>query len=231
VWTSLSVDETTTLLKDVPRVYGAQVVDALLMALVESVAGWATRPWVTVNMIKSGRTERIPGTEYMDLTRTVGWFAMGEILLLEHRGANHPGEALESIKEQLRGLRGEGMILHMARLSRQYGKKGRFPDHVEELSFNYIGKSAQPAIGIGGVQSAPIFAGNARSDICHTNLILGCVGTISGNRLIWYWHYGKTVYDRATVEKIAASFMVSLRKLLSHCQTVSKENFTQDIAK
>jgi non-ribosomal peptide synthase protein (TIGR01720 family) len=229
VWTSLSADETAALLKDVPKVCGAQVADALLMALVESIAGWTGRSWVTVNMVKSGRTVRIPGTGYMDVTRTVGWLAMGEVLLLEHRGANHPREALESIKEQLRGLGGEGMILNMARLSKQYGKNWRFPDHMDELSFNYVG--AQSAIGFGGVQSAPVFAGKEHSDDCPINEILGCIGMISGGRLIWYWHYVKTVYDRATVEKIAANFMVSLRALIVHCQSASKENFTHDIVK
>ena len=231
VWTSLSADETAALLKDVPEAYGAQVVEALLMALVDSIAGWTAKPWVTINMIKSGRTERIPGTEHMDLTRTVGWLAMGEVLLLEHRKANHPGDALESIKEQLRDLRGEGMLLYMARLSKQYGKKGRFPDHVEELSFNYIGKNAQPAVGIGGVQSAPLFAGSPRSDACHANTLLGCAGAISGNRLILSWEYGKNVYDLATVEKIAASFMASLRALIAHCQSVSRQNSMQNIFK
>ncbi|MGC1379235.1 MAG: condensation domain-containing protein, partial [Anaerolineales bacterium] len=231
LWASLSVDETAILLKDVPKVYGAQVVDALIMALVESIAGWTGNPWVTITMIKSGRMERIPGTERMDLTRTVGWLAMEEILLLEHRKVNHPGEALESIKGQLRGLRGDSLLIDMAGLSRQYEKKAPFPGHLKDVSFNYNGKNAQSVIEVSGIQYVPLFNGNTQNDACPIDEVFGFLGTISGNRLVWYWHYGKTVYERATAEKIAASFTAALRALIAHCQSASKENFTQDVVK
>ncbi|MGH2620951.1 MAG: condensation domain-containing protein, partial [Anaerolineales bacterium] len=96
---SLDADETATLLHEVPQVYHAVVNDFLLTALAKAFAGWTGQRSLLIDLEDHGREAIF---EDLDLSRTVGSFRAVYPMLLEPNASQGPGEALKSIKEQLR---------------------------------------------------------------------------------------------------------------------------------
>ncbi len=68
---SLTVEETLSLLKDVPPVYNTQINDALLTALAQTITSWADQTALFISLEGHGREEIIKN---VDLSRTSGWF-------------------------------------------------------------------------------------------------------------------------------------------------------------
>src|SRR6185369_7173703 len=102
------LDEETTraLLQDVPAAYHTQINDALLTALAQAFAGWTREPRLLLDLEGHGR-EEVDGA---DLSRTVGWLtAIYPVVLELERRDRPPGDALKSIKEQLRAVPRKGL--------------------------------------------------------------------------------------------------------------------------
>jgi non-ribosomal peptide synthetase component F len=95
----LSAEETRSLLEDVPRAYGTAVEDALLSALAQAFFKWTGEPLLLVDV---WRPMRQRGGEGLDSARLVGCLDETVPALLHLGAAQGPGEALKTIKEQLR---------------------------------------------------------------------------------------------------------------------------------
>ena len=103
---SLSAEETRALLQEVPEAYHTQINDVLLTALVQAFSRWTGARSLLVDLEGHGREEIF---EDVDLSRTVGWFTTIFPVLLESGGGFHPGNALKSVKEQLRRIPNRGI--------------------------------------------------------------------------------------------------------------------------
>src|SRR6185369_13239460 len=89
----LKSDETEVLLREVPAAQ-AQILDALLAALAQSLDRWRGAPGpVLVDLEGHGREEEL--FDGVDLTRTVGWFTALYPVLLDLRGVSGPAAALQ----------------------------------------------------------------------------------------------------------------------------------------
>ncbi|MEE8584779.1 MAG: amino acid adenylation domain-containing protein, partial [Acidobacteriota bacterium] len=137
-WTvSLSEEETSGLLQEVPRAYRTRIEDVLLTALARSLADWAKSGTVLVDLEGHGREDLF---EDVDLSRTVGWFTAVYPLLLQVEESG-PGPALKSVKEQLRGVPGRGLGYGLLRYLGQGRETARRLEEMPqaEVSFNYLG--------------------------------------------------------------------------------------------
>ncbi|HEX8185311.1 MAG TPA: amino acid adenylation domain-containing protein, partial [Blastocatellia bacterium] len=103
---SLSIEETEALLREVPKAYRTQIGDVLLTALAQAFCRWTGENLLLVDMEGHGREEII---ENLDLSRTVGWFTTIYPTLLRYEVSSDPGEALKSIKEQIRSIPNRGI--------------------------------------------------------------------------------------------------------------------------
>ncbi|MGH2709543.1 MAG: condensation domain-containing protein, partial [Actinomycetota bacterium] len=135
---ALSVEQTRALLQEVPPVYHTQINDVLLTALVQSMAPWTGERTLLLDLEGHGREELF---EEVDLSRTVGWFTtlFPVRLALE---TQEPGEALKSVKEQLRAIPrggiGYGVLCYMCP-----DPEVRSALHAQppaEVCFNYLGQ-------------------------------------------------------------------------------------------
>ncbi|MFM7367945.1 MAG: condensation domain-containing protein, partial [Sphaerospermopsis kisseleviana] len=101
---ALNEEQTRALLQDVPAAYNTQINDVLLTALVQSFAQWTGENSLLIDLEGHGREDLF---EDVDLSRTVGWFTTLFPVGLAIQ-ENQPGEALKSVKEQLRSIPNRG---------------------------------------------------------------------------------------------------------------------------
>jgi non-ribosomal peptide synthase protein (TIGR01720 family) len=222
---SLSEEQTYALLHEVPSAYNTQINDALLTALVQSFARLYGMRSLLIDLEGHGREELF---EDVNLSRTVGWFTTKFPILLELTEVDHPGEALKSIKEQLRRLPnrgiGYGLLQYLNQDSAIRLKLQSLPQ--AEVSFNYLGQFDQ-------VLSEPPFLGWARESISLERSSLGnrshlleVNGLIVAGKLQLDWTYSQNIHQQSTIEHLAFNFIEALKSLIAHCQSKQAKSYT-----
>jgi len=214
----LDGDETRLLLQEVPTVYRTQINDILLTALVRSFAEWTGSARLLVEMEGHGREEIIAG---LDLSRTVGWFTSRFGVLLDLSGASGPGDAVKSIKEQLRAIPHRGIGYGILRyLTTDDGVQRRLANLPEpEISFNYLGQFDPILNKASHFKLARESSGPPISSDEKRKHLLDINATVVGGRLRMIWTYSEGIYKAETVAGLAASYTKSLRSLISHCRS------------
>ena len=208
--------ETHALVHDVPRAYRTQINDALLVALAQSLAAWTGSGAVRFDLEGHGRE---PLFGEVDLTRTVGWFTSIFPVRIEV-GRWEAGEALKSVKEQLRRIPNRGITYGLLRY------RSLDPSVIErlkqapqpEVGFNYLGQFADTA----KLESS----GRTRSARARRRHLIEIDGAIWGGRLRVEWVYSENHHRRATVDRVAEDFIGRLRSLIEHCRSLVRAGFT-----
>ena len=217
---TLSREQTSALVHDAAAAYRTQINDLLLTALLLAVTEWTGESSVQLALEGHGRQELDSG---LDLSRTVGWFTSIHPvrLTLPSRSA---GEAIKSLKEQLRripsGGIGYGILRYLA----------ESPALVQaaepQLSFNYMGQFDQ-------LQSSGIIQGAAdfpsSPDIGAQNLrtyVLEMTGIVTGGRLEMGLTYSDSFHARSTMERLLDRYMDALTGLIAHCRALAAVEYT-----
>ena len=221
---SLDTEETETLLKDVPPVYNTQINDVLLTALLQAFAPWTGHAGLALGMEGHGRE---PISDGLDLTRSVGWFTSFYPVALTLAGVSGPGEALKSVKEQLRRVPGRGIGFG---LLRYLSAEGRVRDALAalprpEVLFNYLGQVDQgrtasvfrPVEGVTGAMRSPR---NRRHHVLEIN------ARVAAGQLHIEWIYSRHRHEADTIASVAERFLAKLRALMAHCADPDAGGFT-----
>ncbi|HEY7821143.1 MAG TPA: condensation domain-containing protein, partial [Vicinamibacteria bacterium] len=133
----LNEEETRLLLQEVPWAYRTQINDVLLTALTQVVGRWTGSGAALLDLEGHGREELF---EDVDLSRTVGWFTSLYPVRLELPECG-PGEALKSVKEQLRRIPAKGSGYGLLRYQTEDQELARELARLKpQLSFNYLGQ-------------------------------------------------------------------------------------------
>ncbi|MEU9144177.1 amino acid adenylation domain-containing protein [Streptomyces sp. NPDC048349] len=213
----LGREETEALLHRVPASYRTQINDVLMAALGRTMARWTGRDRVVVGLEGHGREELF---DHLDLSRTVGWFTthFPVALTLPGDGAGW-GEALKSVKEQLRAVPGRGLGYDALRFLSRPGSPGHAlrDDRLPEISFNYLGQFHGTTDGGGLVRGRVAASGLDHAPEEPRPYLLDVIGLIDDGRLGVTWTYSGEVFDRATVERLAGEFLTALREIIAHC--------------
>ncbi len=211
VTVELGPGETRVLLHDVPGAYRTQINDILLTALGDVLSRWTGQDRVVIDVEGHGREDDL--LEGTDLSRTVGWFTtVFPVAIRAVPGATW-GEALKSVKEQLRAIPRRGL---------GYGALRYLAGHSDlscqpPVSFNYLGQLDQafPAGGLAhGIYhglDADASPGNPRS---HQ---LEVVGRIEAGRLQLTWLYSGSLHRQDTIAALAERYATALREIIGHC--------------
>ncbi|MEG4235326.1 amino acid adenylation domain-containing protein [Microcoleus sp. Pol11C3] len=219
---SLSAEQTTALLKEVPSAYNTQINDVLLTALAQSFALWTGQTSLLIDLEGHGREELFSD---LDLARTVGWFTSVFPVLLKLEQAEVTAKSLKSIKEQLRHIPqrgiGYGIIRYLNEDETTRQQLQQLPQ--AQVSFNYLGQfdqmlSAFPILGLAQESSgSPVsFKGN-RSHLLEID------GFVADGKLQLSWAYNTKIHQRATIERLANSFIETLTGIIHDC--LSSEAF------
>ena len=223
---------TGALLTQVAAAFHGGINDVLLSALVVAVADWGRRhgrsggPAVLVDMEGHGR-EEIFGD--VDLSRTVGWFTSlypvrldpGAIDLAEAlRGGAALGQAVKSIKEQLRALKDNGLGYGLLRyLNEETG--AQLAGHAgAQLGFNYLGRFAAGAgedWGLAAEAEALGGGGDAAMPLAHALEVNALtLDGAEGPRLRANWSFAPALLEEAAVHDLARSWFAALEALVRH---------------
>jgi amino acid adenylation domain-containing protein/non-ribosomal peptide synthase protein (TIGR01720 family) len=222
---SLSEEETRALLHDAPAAYHTQINDILLTALALAVTEHTGGTALRIDMEGHGREEILEG---VDLSRTVGWFTAVFPVVLELSGARDEGEALMSVKEQLRAIPnrgiGYGLLKHMGRDERVAEQLWRRPP--ADISFNYLGQFDQTVSEESGLAGARESSGPGVSPRARLRHLLDINGSVMGGRLEIDWGYSRNLMEEETVRSLAERFLAALRRVIARCLAVERPVYT-----
>ncbi len=219
VTVTLSAGETHGLLHEAPNAYNTQANDLLLTALAQTLTPWTGSDRLLIDLEGHGREELF---DDVDLSRTVGWFTTIFPVCL-HLDGEEPGEAIKSIKEQLRRIPrrgiGYGILRYLGR-----GEIGR-PTSDPEISFNYLGQF-QPAAQDGLLQLSQAATGPLYSPEGSRAHLLDILAAVVDGELRMEWMYNRAVHDEATIWELAETFKRRLTALIVHCQSPNVGGWT-----
>ncbi|MGW2515265.1 amino acid adenylation domain-containing protein, partial [Streptomyces scopuliridis] len=222
----LPADVTEALLGPVPSAFHATVDDVLLTALAVAVPHWrGDRSGLLVDVESHGRAEHLlPGS---DLSRTVGWFTVAHPVRFDTGAADHrgvadgtdaAGDALRTVKEQVRATPrdgiGHGLARHVAR-----DTMSAFAGLSEaQFGFNYMGRLALGGALDGGWELAGIGADEA-PDVPLTHVVELNAATHEGPdgpELVATWTWARTIVDDDAARRLAELWFEALRGLAAH---------------
>jgi surfactin family lipopeptide synthetase A len=224
---SLTAEETSALLKQVPKTYQTQINDVLLASLVQVLALWCGSRQILIDLEGHGREEILAE---VDLSRTVGWFTSIFPVLLKHSETDDLGESLVSIKEQLRSIPNRGisygLLRYMSGDTKVTSSLRLLPQ--AEICFNYLGQFDW------GVQSDDLFKlasesiGSTQSlERRRTHLIEINALVVEGQLKI-EWTYSTKLHRTDTIERLAQDYVERLRSLITHClETRTQQSFPE----
>ncbi|KAB8334017.1 AMP-binding protein, partial [Scytonema tolypothrichoides VB-61278] len=220
----LSTEETRALLQEVPKAYNTQINDVLLTALAQVLANWTQSSHVLFNLEGHGREDFL---DSVNVSRTVGWFTTIFPVVVQ-LATHQPGEALKSIKEQLRRIPQQGISYGWLRYLLEDA------DTVAQLQaqpkaqvvFNHLGQFD------GVVQTSALFqladesSGPTRSPQNHRSHLLEVNSIIIGAQLRVDWTYSDNLHHSSTIESVAHEFLQALRGLVAHCLAPEAGGYT-----
>jgi len=219
----LDRSETTALLQEVPSAYRTQVDDVLLTALVQAFATWTGEPFLRVDMEGHGREDLF---EDVDLSRTVGWFTAVFPVCLRV-DSDDPGDALKSVKEQLRAVPqprlGYGVMRFCAPDAQSRERLQRLPP--AQVSFNNLGSTD-------GIAGGPVLClsdaptGSEEAPQSRRRYLLDVIARVAHGCLEVEFVYSCAMHRRSTVETLGQGFLQSLRLLIEHCSSPAAGGFT-----
>ncbi|HAA31669.1 MAG TPA: non-ribosomal peptide synthetase, partial [Cyanobacteria bacterium UBA8553] len=222
---TLNPDETQALLWEVPSAYSTQINDVLLTALVQAFARWTGESRLLVNLEGHGREDIF---ETVNLSRTVGWFTTIFPVLLEIPTPSQPGEALKSVKEQLRRIPNRGIgygIVRYLHENRDVTEPLKSPPQAEVV-FNYLGQLDRTLPDSSMFKLTQESVGLERSPRGTRPYLLEINGFVVGSQLRLDWIYSQAVHQQTTICSLAEDFLEALRSLIAHCQSSDAGGYT-----
>jgi amino acid adenylation domain-containing protein/non-ribosomal peptide synthase protein (TIGR01720 family) len=213
---ALDEDATRSLLQTVPAVYNTQINDVLLTALARAWTKWTGSKVLYTNLEGHGRENLF---EDVDVSRTVGWFTsiFPVRLELDESGENwQPGEALKSLKEQLRRIPQRGVGYGIFRyLGGESALKSR-PEPA--MVFNYLGQFDRAVEGSKLLRFATESTGPWHSPKQKRRHVLEINGLVMNDRMKFDFTYSPAFHDEKKVREFADGFLNALREVIAHCQ-------------
>ncbi|HCF30473.1 MAG TPA: non-ribosomal peptide synthetase, partial [Cyanobacteria bacterium UBA11049] len=181
---ALTPQETQALLQEVPSAYQTQINDVLLTALVQAFYQWTGNNTLLVDLEGHGREDII---DRVDLSRTVGWFTTIFPVVLDLGQTVEPGEALKTIKEQLRSIPNRGINYSILRYLSNDERLESLPQ--AEVKFNYLGQFDLVLSESSIFRPAQESTGPMHSQQGNRNCLLEVNGLIVGGQLRLDWTY------------------------------------------
>ncbi|NBD17978.1 MAG: amino acid adenylation domain-containing protein [Cyanobacteria bacterium] len=237
---ALSQQDTESLLREVPSKYRTQINEILLTAFVQTFAQVMDMPSLLVNLEGHGREEimesidqelqqgrKLDSDQCYDLSRTVGWFTSIFPAYLDVAGVSNLGEAITTVKEQLRQIPNHGIgygLLRYLGAKEVIEQLQVFPQ--PEVSFNYLGQFDQTLTESSLLQPAYEWKGWDRSLQGQRSHLIDVNGLIVGKQLQLNWTFSRAIHKQTTIENLAQGFIETLRSLIQHCQSLDSLIYT-----
>lgn len=226
--TRLSVEHTRQLLLEANKAYRTEINDLLITALAITLNEWQQQTCCLINLEGHGR-EHI--SDAVDVSRTVGWFTTSFPVLLELESAPGGkvdyGNAIKSVKEQLRAIPEKGLGYGLLRCFSQSNPPRQVGSNLQaEISFNYLGQTDSTFDEKSMLLPAVENAGYDRHRDNNQTYLLDIFGIVLNEKLTLGWRYGSTIFDRIAIENLAKRNKQVLEELIEYCLTDGHAGFT-----
>jgi non-ribosomal peptide synthase protein (TIGR01720 family) len=211
VATAFGREDTSALLRELTETLRVRINEVLITALAQSLARWTGSRKVLMDLEGHGRESLF---DDVDVSRTVGWFTSLYPIVLEVDDAHGPGDALLSIKEQLRrvpnGGIGYGMLRYLRRDAETAVRLGSLPQ--ADVAFNYLGQFG----GAGRATVAETARDSTRSDLAVRRHAIEVNASVAGGVLRMQWTFSANLHARSSAERLVADYGDSLSRLIAH---------------
>ena len=197
--------------------YNTQINDVLLTALARAWERWSGSCVLFTNLEGHGRENLF---DDVDLSRTVGWFTsiFPVCLELPQTGDSwQPGEALKSIKEQLRQIPQRGIGYGILRYLSPDAGLYTYPE--PPMVFNYLGQFDQILAESKLFRFAKESTGPWHSPKQRRRHALEVNCLVIDSCLELWWTYNQNLHPEMAIEKLANEFLAALKELIAHCQS------------
>jgi non-ribosomal peptide synthase protein (TIGR01720 family) len=226
VTASLSAAETRVLTEHLHEAHGAQMLDAILVALGQAFAPWLEADTLLVEVLVHGRHTLF---DDVDLSRTLNWTG-NFVPIFVDTGAADTAAALERVVAYRSGLPPESCSFGAIKtLSQDPAIRARAQSLPRaDVMLNYHGVLSQQGDDEAGAPfrkaaesvSACIDPRNVRPEA------FWCQGGIIGGCLSIDFMYSTNMYRRGSVEPVAERFRAALQRLALSCQGyATKESY------
>ncbi|MDF0674711.1 MAG: amino acid adenylation domain-containing protein [Nitrospira sp.] len=222
---SLDERDTQALLHDISAAYGTQINDALLTALVQTLGRWIGLDRVTIDLEGHGREDLFPE---LDISRTVGWFTSVFPVTLDLTHSDSPGEALKTVKEQLRKIPGRGVGYGIVRYLTKHGLEaaGARPAPRVPVGFNYLGQFDAVATEESSFVLSTESVGKEHDPRNPMEYELDINASVVNGCLEVMWTYSRERYRSGTITSLATAYQRDLRRLIAHCLSTDAGGYT-----
>ena len=221
----LDVEYTKALLRETAGAYNTEINDILLAAVALCCRARSGNEALAVTLEGHGREDLF---DSVSLARTVGWFTSIYPVLLDLSRSEGPGEAVKTIKEQLRAVPDGGIRYGMAGYLRHDKASSSPLDRLPrpQISFNYLGQFDQVFDSSGLFSPAPESAGPMQSAGQLRLHDLEIDGMVVDGRLEFTWRYSTAIHRHDTIAGLADGFIRTLRSLIDHCRSPESGGYT-----
>jgi non-ribosomal peptide synthase protein (TIGR01720 family) len=209
---SLTAAETQLLLDDARIAWNARVDELLLTATAQSFSKWSGQPTVLLELEGHGREEFVEG---IDVSRTAGWFTTMYPVALQLRPGARPGDAIRTVKDQLRAIPNHGMNFGVLRyLNPESSERLQRLPHAE-IVFLYLGTADQAEPGSTLFKQAAESRGPAHAPGNERPHLMELAAGVAADRLTVSLTFGGK-HRRETAQALVTGLVESLRVLIRH---------------
>ncbi len=212
----LDRDATQALLQTVPAAYNTHINDVLLTALARAWSEWTGSNILYTNLEGHGRENLF---DDVDISRTAGWFTSIFPVRLELKDAAkdwRPGEALKSVKEQLRGIPQRGVGYGILRYLESSGELAARPEPA--MVFNYFGQFDQAIAGSKLFRFAEESTGPWHAPSQKRRHVLEINSMVTGGRLEVECGYNPALHAEKDIRRFTEEVLNALKEIIEHCQ-------------
>ncbi|MFD2419029.1 amino acid adenylation domain-containing protein, partial [Amycolatopsis pigmentata] len=204
---SWDTEKTTALVRDVTRVFGTSVNDALVLAVAWAMREWTGQTLCLLEMEGHGREEIF---DDVDLSRTVGWFTTIFPVTIDLGTATDPVECLTTVATQLDEIPGKGLGYGIGRYL-----TGKTPARqTPEISFNYLGQHDSRVPGLGHYAHHNEPTGDTIDPTAPRKHLLDITTNIRNRQLHLTTRYSKNVHQPTTIHKFVDAVLAVLGRLV-----------------
>lgn len=223
--TTLGQEHTHALLHKVHQAYNTQINDLLLAALLQACGSWTGSTSLLLTLEGHGREELF---DDINISRTIGWFTALFPVWLHAEQLDNPGEAVKSVKEQLRQIPqrgfGYGLLRHIHPDSKIREQMRELPQ--PQISFNYLGQLDRGIADSGLFEMVPESPGPLHGPQNQRTHLIDINAFVQQGSLHVEWTYSHKLHRAATIETLAQAFLNALRTLIEHCQAPEAGGYT-----
>lgn len=213
----LDEDITNALIKKSNEIYNIELNEVLIIAIALTINKITDDEEIVIELERHGR-ESI--NDYIDVSRTVGWFTSmyPAYLKIDHEEID---SNIKSIKEQLRTIPNKGFNYGALKFLNHELKE----DNNKYIRFNYLG-DFDNIIGEEGLNIANIEFGLNSDEENSLTALMDIVAMIVNKKLKISIAYSNNRFKNGTIQRFIDIYIETLKLILDHCISKSFKEFT-----